>query len=211
MSKTPIIFTPDDEPYLGRASVYHFDLVIVACLRDNAKVASYTHSHPLSELQQAACEVIPQGINLALSTRELIRQGYLFGAVVLLRSLVERAAIISYLRSNPNTVSVWKAGWDYRARPSLADMLSVMNTQSSKDEIRKVTQTLNHIVHGDPAGAKFNLVGLDDDAWGFAIGKNLTDPQLCDFICEQAMCYLIVLAANMAACFPEVQLARQPS
>jgi hypothetical protein len=37
----------------------------------------------------------PQGISLALSIRELIRQGYLFAALVLVRPLIERAVRIS--------------------------------------------------------------------------------------------------------------------
>ena len=93
-SQPPAVFTPANEPYLGRQSVYHFDQVIVSCLEANARVAAYTHAHAhqLSDLQKAACQIIPQGINLALSIRELVRQGYLFAAVVLMRPLIERAA-----------------------------------------------------------------------------------------------------------------------
>jgi hypothetical protein len=35
----------------------------------------------LSDLQKAACQIVPQGINLALTIRELIRQGYLFSSL----------------------------------------------------------------------------------------------------------------------------------
>jgi hypothetical protein len=62
-------------------------------------IAAYTRLHrdELTDLQRAACQIVPQGINLALSIRELIRQGYLFAALVLVRPLIERAAIISYM------------------------------------------------------------------------------------------------------------------
>ena len=68
------VFTPDNEPYLGRESVYHFDQVILSCMEANSEIAAFTHSHNLSRLQKAACQIIPQGINLALSVRELVRQ-----------------------------------------------------------------------------------------------------------------------------------------
>ena len=88
------IYTPDNEPYLGRVSVFGFDNQISFTLYVNGFIAGYTRAHhsELSPLQTAAAQIIPQGISLALSVRELIRQGYLFGALVLVRPLIERAA-----------------------------------------------------------------------------------------------------------------------
>ena len=200
----PPVFTPDNEPYLGRQSVYHFDQVILSCLEANARVAHYTRTHDLSELQKAACQIIPQGINLGLSIRELVRQGYLFAAGVLMRSLIERAAIISYLYRNPDAISLWQNGWKYKERPSLKDMLATMGEPARHSEAQKVCETFNHIVHGDPISSNFNLVNLGDGGLGYSVGKVLNHPQLCDFICFQSYCYLIVLSAMMAACFPEV-------
>jgi hypothetical protein len=57
------VYTPDNEPYLGRESVYHFDQVILSCMEANSEIAAFTHSHKLSRLQKAACQIIPQGIN----------------------------------------------------------------------------------------------------------------------------------------------------
>jgi len=99
-SKESLVFTPENEPYLGRQSVFHFDQVIISCLEANAEIAAYTHKNELNDLQKAACQIIPQGINLALSIREMVRQGYLFAAAVLMRPLIERAAIISYLHKD---------------------------------------------------------------------------------------------------------------
>jgi len=128
------VYTPDDEPYLGRQAVYHFDQVIVSCLKANAEVAAFTHTHAheLSDLQRAACQIVPQGINLSLSIRELVRQGYLFAAVVLMRPLIERAAIISYLHERPEEVDLWQDGWRYRERPSLAEMLATMHGEADQ-------------------------------------------------------------------------------
>jgi len=131
LSKQLPIFTPDNEPYLGRESVYHFDQVILSCLEANAEIAAFTHKNKneLSDLQKAGCQLIPQGINLSLSIRELVRQGYLFAAAVLMRSLIERTATISYLHEKPEEITLWKNGWQYKERPSLAKMLATMNKE----------------------------------------------------------------------------------
>jgi len=201
-----VVFTPYDEPYLGRQSVFHFDQVIVSCLEANADVAKYTHAHKhdLSDLQKSACQIIPQGINLALSIRELVRQGYLFAAVVLMRPLIERAAIISYLHERPNEVRLWRDGWRHHERPSLATMLATMHGEADIDQAKRICDTFNHVVHGDPIGSSFNLVDLGSSGLGYAVGKALTEPELCDFICFQSYCYLIVLMGRMAGCFPGV-------
>jgi hypothetical protein len=198
------VFTPDDEPYLGRQSVFHFDQMIVSGLEVNAEVATFTRERvsELSDLQKAACQIIPQGINLALSIRELVRQGYLFAAVVLMRPLIERAAIISYLHERPEEIRLWQDGWRYRERPSLATMLATMHGEADIDQAREICDTFNHVVHGDPIGSSFNLVDLGAGGLGYAVGKALSEPELCDFICLQSYCYLIVLVGRMAGCFP---------
>lgn len=178
------VFTTDDEPYLGWQSVFHFDKVIVSCLEANDEVAKFTrnHSNDLTDLQIAACQIIPQGINLALSIRELVRQGYLFAAVVLLRPLIERAAIISYLHERPYEVHLWRDGWRYRERPNLAVMLATMKGEVDIDQAKQICHTFNHVVHGDPIGASFNLVNLGSGGLGYAVGKAFSEPELCDFL-----------------------------
>jgi hypothetical protein len=205
----PVVFTPENEPYLGRLLLHHFDETIVACLESNQRVARYTHAHSraLTELQQAASQIIPHGINLALSIRELVRQGYLFGAVVLLRSLVERAGIISYLEERPAAIEAWKDGWKHGkrgGRPSLGAMLEVMGGKPENDKpTREAARLLHHIAHGDPVGSLYNLAPIGEANLGYSVSKSLDDPDLCDFICQQAMCYLIVLSARMNSCFPK--------
>jgi hypothetical protein len=206
----PVVFTPGNEPYLGRQSVFHFDQVILSCLEANGRIAAATRAGGLSPLQAAACQIIPQGINLALSIRELVRQGYLFGAVVLMRPLIERAAIISHVSEHPEALALWEKGWEYRHRPSLREMLKSMNGGADSKPTEAVAETFNHILHGDPVGAAFNLVKLGQSALGYAVGKSLHDPALCDFVCFQSYCYLIVLHARAAFCFPEPAASASP-
>ena len=199
------VFTPDNEPYLGRDSVFHFDKVILSCLEANAEIAAYIHKNELNDLQQAACQIIPQGINLALSIRELVRQGYLFAAAVLMRPLIERAAIISYLHEKPEEVSLWQNGWKFRERPSLAKMLATMNKEADIDQAQEICNTFNSLTHGDPIGSEFNLVNLSDGGVGYSVGKVLNEPDFCDFICFQSYIYLMVIMARMAGCFPDIK------
>ena len=70
-----LIFTPDDEPYLGRELLFHFDEVITASMEQNSRIIPLTRQRSLSDLQKAATQLIPQRISLALSIRELIRRG----------------------------------------------------------------------------------------------------------------------------------------
>jgi len=80
-------------------------------MEQNFRAAPTSHGRVLSDHQEMACQVIAQALSIALSIRELIRQGYLFGAHVLLRALVERAAILLYLHLYPNDIERWKRGW----------------------------------------------------------------------------------------------------
>lgn len=203
------VYLPSNEPYLGRLSVLRFDRTIQKCLADNQAVATYTHTKNLNRLQLAACQIIPQGINLALSLRELVRQGYLFAAVVLLRPLVERAGIITYLVKRPDAVKTWENGWKHGERPGLPTLLQEMEATADREEAKKVAKLYHHMTHGDPIGSAYNLVSLGERGLGYAVSKNLNDPDLCDFVCDQATCYLVVLAGRMAACFPGAQVGAE--
>ncbi len=204
MIKPKPIYSPENEPYLGRDSVFNFDQVIISCLKQNSEVAAYTHKTQLSDLQKAACQIIPQGINLALTIRELIRQGYLFSALVLMRPLIERTATISYLHTYPDEAGKWKAGWKHKDRPDIYKRLETMNEKFDSSETRKIFDLFNSLTHGDPVAANWNLVQLSDGGLGYSVGKVINDPKLCDFICFQSYCYLIVLMGMMAACFPDL-------
>jgi hypothetical protein len=107
----PVVFTPGNEPYLGRELLYRFDELISSAMEQNASTAPRSHGCVLSDHQEMAGQVIAQALSITLSIRELIRQGYLFGAHVLLRALVERAAILLYIHHYPNNIERWKRGW----------------------------------------------------------------------------------------------------
>ena len=207
------IFTPDNEPYLGLKSVLWFDRIICWSMESNVVTAQWTqrNSASLTALQRAACQIIPQGISIALSIRELIRQAYLLSALILIRPLIERAAIVSYMDTHPDAVSLWEDGWKYGKRPSLATMLASMSGGLSVHEAQDVCSAHNHMVHGDPASSYSNLISLPDGNAGYASGKMLDNHKLCDEIAVESQCYMIVLTSRITSIFPKVKIEEKPT
>jgi len=109
------VYTPADEPYLGRTSVRALDELIVRILDAQGTIAAWTRANDLTPLQRAASELIPSASSVALSVRELVRQGYLLSALILTRPLMERTATISYLVEQPHAIALWAEGWPHRA------------------------------------------------------------------------------------------------
>jgi hypothetical protein len=198
-----VVFTPDDEPYLGREALHAFDRLIVACMESNALLAPRTHKITKDDLQWAACQIIPAGISLALSIRELVRQGYLYGALVLLRPLTERAITLLYLQRFPHKVDVWTNGWKHGKRPSLAQMFNEIGGSEFPDCGPEITRSLNSLSHGDPDSAMWNLVSTGEGSVGHASSKILNRPDLCDKISLDASVWMSVLLAMMNTIFPE--------
>jgi hypothetical protein len=84
-----------------------------------------------------------------------------------------------------------------------------MHGEADIDQAKQICDTFNHLVHGDPIGSSFNLVDLGSRGLGYAVGKALSEPALCDFICFQSYCYLIVLMGRTAGCFPGVHSPKE--
>lgn len=197
-----MVFSPENEPYLGRRSLHAFDDVIVASLKSNEKIAPFTRQTEKSEIQWAACQLIPAGISLALSVRELIRQGYLYGALVLMRSLAERATTVSYLRKCPEAVPLWTDGWKHGKRPSMSIMLSRIGPEELPNVGREVTKILNSLVHGDPASAAWNVIRTGHDA-GHAVSMILDRPDLCGRAAGEGAFWMALLLVEMHVIFPD--------
>lgn len=193
-------FTPDNEPYLGRQALHRFDRLIVVSLRRNEDLAKRSRDEGLTDVQVAACQIVPQALKLALAQRELVRQGYLFAARVLTRSLVERAVILLYLESQPDAVGIWKQGWRYSERPSLRTMLKQVSDQHMPflNDYPGLIDEFNSLTHGDPASAIHNLTFLDPGGPIFGVSKDLDRPEICDRVCEEVSLWLghLMLAAG---------------
>ena len=200
---TPI-FTPGNEPYLGRELLFQFDNLISSCLELNSKCAPASHRRLLSDLQRALCILVPQTITLALSIRELLRQGYLFGAKVLVRPVTERAVTILYLFKNPDALKVWDEGWKHNRRPNLQAMVEYLNKELLQDAfptMKGFTRDLNSATHGDPFSAQWNVVAGAGGVPVFPVSKNLCSPQLADEVCAEVIPWLAATMGIMSAVF----------
>ena len=206
----PVVFTPEDEPYLGRAGLFHFDRLISSVLEQNAVLAPTSHGRQLSDAQQMACQVVPQALSIMLSIRELIRQGYLFGAHVLVRALVERAAILLYIHLHPEEVVRLNQGWHHGDAPSLAKMLDAIQAKNPIESAvrgKDLTASMNSLMHAKPDSAPWNLVSIGENTLGHAVSKILNRPELCDDLCANVIPWVVVIQAMMAAFFPREPMA----
>jgi hypothetical protein len=195
------VFLPSNEPYLGRPSVHAFDLAIPRAMQVHIAIGPRTFGADLSPLQRCATEIIPQGISLALSVRELIRQAYLFAAAVLLRPLVERTGLMQHLLTYPSAVDAWHAGWPRKSQPQFADLLTLVLPEATDAHREEIKSLLHKLVHTDPQSALFNMFRRADGSLAFASGKVLSQPDAADVIAHLADHCLRRLTALSALVF----------
>lgn len=208
------IFTPDNEPYLGRTSVHQFDNLLTLFIEEQTRIGTWTRSAAteLTPLQRAASELVPPASSIVLSIRELVRQGYLLSALILTRPLMERVATLSYLIENPSKVVLWEQGWPHKSRPPLAERIRAMtdvkesdpslSTPPTETEVAEILDRYNGLVHGDPSGALHGAILLPDGRPGFTIGKDLNSPARADEVCFETVSWLVVLLARCSQLFP---------
>jgi hypothetical protein len=195
----PPVFLPHDEPYLGHPTLLEFDQAIPPAMKINVRLAQGTFDCQLSPVQQAAAQLIPQAVSIALSIREMIRQGYLFSAGLLLRPLIERVGTVEYLRIHPEAVQAWHAGWPRKEQPSLQELLEATSQAESADpaELKAFANVLHKLIHPDPTGGLWNMITHENGRPAFSSGKIFDDPQLCDFVSVTA-CRFLALAMCVA-------------
>ena len=202
------VYLPHNEPYLGRTALLQLDQEIPRALQKNLAVARHTFEINKSPLQTAACELIPQAISIALSVRELLRQGYVFSAMILLRPMLERLSLMVFLCDNPDTVASWQKGWERKDQPSfnvLMDHLVKSNKGvSTEAERRQFSALLHKVVHPDPAAAMWNMTEREGRP-AFASGKLIDAPEVCDFCATFTHRCLLHLVRVALIIFPEAK------
>jgi hypothetical protein len=199
--ETPIIFTPSNEPYLGQPALLAFDKCISAALAVNQQVAPQTHGSDMTDIQKALGQLIPAAISISLSIRELIRQGYVYGALVLLRPLAERSVAAEFLHQNPIYLPIWFAGWDYKKRPGFAKMVTELWGNEFPNADKAITKSLKSLIHGDPESSKWNLILSDGRSPAYAVSKILDRPDICNRAALVASTWLSMVMVLMAEVF----------
>lgn len=209
-----IIFTPDNEPYLGLEELVALDRVIVAAVKELHRAKPLTSNKPLSTPQKAATLLIPSGYSLCLSVRELIRQGYLHGALTLLRPILERAITVKYLRLNTKSHPIWENGWKYKERPKLPEMIDKLFSDNLDNKLNQtladnnwtinkvLTSKGNEMVHGGIEGL---LMNVNDTEEGMISNpsKVVDRPDLAKEAALECATWLIILMTESTATFPE--------
>ena len=195
----PPVFLPHNEPYLGHPTLLEFDRAIPPAMKINIRLAQGTFDRQLSPVEQAAAQLVPQAVSIALSIRELIRQGYLFSAGLLLRPLIERVGTLEYLRVHPESVEAWHAGWPRKEQSCLQELLEVTSQAEAADpdELKAFAKMLHKLIHPDPTGGLWNMIIRENGRPAFSSGKIVDDPQLCDFVSVTA-CRFLALAMRIA-------------
>lgn len=175
------VFTPADEPYLGRQSLQSLDEMIVRFLEVQRTIALWTRANELTPLQRAASELNPGASSVALSVRELVRQAYLLSALILTRPLMERTATLSYLVEHPDAVALWADGWPHKSRPPMGARLDALMGPSAPGRPSKRDETAlldryNSLVHGDPAAALHGAILMPDGGAGYNVARGAACP-----------------------------------
>ncbi len=177
------VYLPHNEPYLGRVALLEFDKAIPTAMQRNAEVAARTFKIKMSPQQAAVSEIVPQGISIALSVRELIRQGYLFSATILLRPLLERTALVFYLIDTPAAVTAWHSGWSRSDQPSLPKLIEHLLARAGNSGTlgaKELATMLHKVVHSDPMAAHWNTTSKHGRV-AYASGKTIDAPDVADF------------------------------
>ncbi len=194
-SEQPSVFLPHNEPYLGNLMLLEFDHAIPQAMRTHIRLSQGTFGRDLSPIERAATQLIPQAVSIALSIRELIRQGYLFSAALLLRPLIERVGLMEFLRVNPEAVRSWHAGWPRRDQPNLETLLETISIveSGSSDDLRFFANLLHKLIHPDPTGALWNMITLEGNKLAFSSGKIIDDPEYCNFVSDTGCRFLLLI------------------
>lgn len=209
-----VIFTPDNEPYLGLVEVKALDDVIVATVNEMERAKPFTASKELTAHQKVAILIIPSGVSLCLSIRELIRQAYLHGALTLLRPVLERTITLQYLRLHPDALPIWENGWKYSERPKLHEMTKSLFSDHLDKELREVlsgnnwtvhqvlTKEGNDMVHGG-IDALLKNVNFAEQGPTTSTGKVVNRPDLAKKAALECATWLAILLTESSAAFPE--------
>jgi hypothetical protein len=81
----------------------------------------------------------------------------------------------------------------------------IQATQKPESPIRggDLTAPMNSLLHSKPDSAPWNLIQLTGAGFGHAVSKILDRPELCDELCANAIPWLVVVQAMMAAYFAD--------
>ena len=165
-----------------------------------------------SRQEEIVSRFIPSTLNLVFSFHELLLQGWLYPAEVLVRPFAERLGTLTYFATNPKeAIKKWDDGWKMGKRPSLEERLKLLPTTSTspmlsqidwnavkeaKDIVISLTDSLNSAIHGDEYSLYYTLSHRTDDTDNYVMGADLKN--------ESYATHLALVMANLTMFFPLV-------
>src|SRR3989304_2246364 len=90
----------------------------------------------------------------------------------------------------------WSSRYPSRYHFSLARSRRVARCSVEFEVAKDICEHYGHIVHGDPVSADWNRIPLDDGSLGYAVGKVLNNPALCDELALQGWAHLRIPVAR---------------
>lgn len=165
---------------------------------EGVKIAAWTPR------QRALVGIIPIGISIACSVRELVRQGYIPSAKILIRPLIERVATSDYICDDQTAAELWNAGWPQNKRPKLASLLSRLEN-GHENEWKKFQQFMvddfNASVHPNPDGDEQYLAKNEVGESVFWLNTVPSAHELADSVCNATAWSAVILASNAKKAF----------
>lgn len=143
-------------PYHERDAFKFMNQIIDNALHDCRVVSVALHDAQWTLIQKATVGIIPIGMSIVCSIRELVRMGYIPSAKILVRPLIERVALADYIAKNDAAAVDWNNGWlNKNKRLSFAQLLSILEKGHKEDwEIYQkfMVDDFNSVIHPDPKG-----------------------------------------------------------
>lgn len=177
--------------------------MLVLAEHDCQIVGMLSHDKDLSDLEIAIVDLVPVSLSIAFSVRELIRHALVPAARILLRPLLERAATVDYLVSEPSALDLWQSGWKHGARPSFASLLARM-TGSDNEQFRQILDVVddfNSVVHADPAGCRKFAFQHPQFGQRYSLGMTLGADEMVSNISAASAMAVTFLASNAKRAF----------
>ena len=171
-----------------------------------------------TDLRRAIAQVLPNTFAVLHALKSLLSEGHLFGAELLLRPLLERVALISYLsKKKPESLKLWNDGWLHSKRPTIRYMIETITEPqidlskygANETNLRRIflelVDEMNSIVHPSPRTANRTAVSMDGgENYMLYSGANPQNHVYIEHISLTALGLVSALVQEIGIALPEI-------
>lgn len=193
-----------DFGYSDRPAFLNMSEAVDNALSDVRTVSLYLAKAKWTDLQRAIVGIVPIGMSVACSIRELVAKGYIPSAKMLVRPMIERVVISEFLFTGAEAVSLWTKGWPSKGRPKLAALLS--NFEKGHQDDWKMYQEFmvddfNSAIHPNPSGDDAFKSSNENGQSVFWIDNVPNAFELADNVCAATMMGAVFFASQAKRAF----------